>query len=106
MDDAGFTKCERCGQPIYEKDLLTRFNVCPHCEFHFPLPAPERIRLLTDSGSFEERDRGMTAGDLLGLEGYEERLSRARMNTRVSDAGVGGVREIGGRPVAPAGLGF
>ena len=59
--DAGFTKCEKCGQPIYEKDLLARFNVCPHCEFHYPLPAPERIRLLTDAGSFEENDQGMTA---------------------------------------------
>ena len=54
--DAGFTKCEKCGQPIYEKDLLARFNVCPHCEFHYPLSAPERIRLLTDAGSFEERE--------------------------------------------------
>jgi acetyl-CoA carboxylase carboxyl transferase subunit beta len=106
MDDAGFTKCERCGQPIYEKDLLTRFNVCPHCEFHFPLPAPERIRLLTDSGSFEERDRGMTAGDPLGFEGYEERLLRARMNTGLSDAVVSGVGKIGGRPVALAVMDF
>ena len=106
MDDAGFTKCERCGQPIYEKDLLARFNVCPHCEFHFPLPAPERIRLLTDSGSFEERDRGMTAGDPLGFEGYEERLSRARINTGLSDAVVSGVGKIGGRPVALAVMDF
>jgi acetyl-CoA carboxylase carboxyl transferase subunit beta len=106
MDDAGFTKCERCGQPIYEKDLLARFNVCPHCEFHFPLPAPERIRLLTDSGSFEERDRGMMAGDPLGFEGYEERLSRARINTGLSDAVVSGVGKIGGRPVALAVMDF
>ncbi|HEU4493476.1 MAG TPA: acetyl-CoA carboxylase, carboxyltransferase subunit beta [Rubrobacteraceae bacterium] len=106
MDDAGFTKCERCGQPIYEKDLLARFNVCPHCEFHFPLPAPERIRLLTDSGSFEERDRDMTAGDLLGFEGYEERLSRARINTGLSDAVVSGVGKVGGRPVALAVMDF
>ncbi len=56
--DAVFTKCERCGQPIYEKDLRARFNVCPHCEFHYPLSAPERIRLLTDAGSFEEQRRG------------------------------------------------
>ncbi|MGH3101532.1 MAG: hypothetical protein ACRDPU_11135, partial [Thermoleophilia bacterium] len=51
--DAVFTKCEKCGQPIYEKDLRARFNVCPNCEFHYPLSAPERIRLLTDTGSFQ-----------------------------------------------------
>ena len=52
--DSVFTKCDRCGQPIYEKDLRARFNVCPNCEFHYPLSAPERIRLLTDAGSFEQ----------------------------------------------------
>ena len=51
--DSVFTKCERCGQPIYEKDLRARYNVCPHCEFHYPLSAPERVRLLLDRGSFD-----------------------------------------------------
>jgi acetyl-CoA carboxylase carboxyl transferase subunit beta len=106
MDDAGFTKCERCGQPIYEKDLLARFNVCPHCEFHYPLPAPERIRLLTDAGSFEERDRGMAAGDPLGFEGYEERLVHARKNTGLADAVLSGVGKIGGRTAALAVMDF
>ncbi|MFL5991851.1 MAG: acetyl-CoA carboxylase, carboxyltransferase subunit beta [Rubrobacteraceae bacterium] len=106
LDDTGFTKCERCGQPIYEKDLLARFNVCPHCEFHYPLPAPERIRLLTDAGSFEERDRGMAAGDLLGFEGYEERLAHARKNTGLADAVLSGVGKIGGRSAALAVMDF
>ena len=104
--DPVFTKCEKCGQPIYEKDLLARFNVCPHCEFHYPLPAPERIRLLTDVGSFEEHDRGMTAGDPLGFEGYGERLARARQRTGLADAVVSGVGKIGGRPVALAVMDF
>jgi acetyl-CoA carboxylase carboxyl transferase subunit beta len=104
--DAGFTKCERCGQPIYEKDLRARFNVCPHCEFHYPLSAPERIRLLTDAGSFEERDGGMTSGDPLRFEGYEGRLSRARDRTGLDDAVLSGVGRIGGRPVALAVMDF
>jgi len=106
MDDAGFTKCERCGQPIYEKDLLARFNVCPHCEFHYPLPAPERIRLLTDSGSFKEHDAGMVAGDPLRFDGYGERLARAKEKTGLADAVVSGVGKIGGRPVALAVMDF
>ncbi|MCA1688060.1 MAG: acetyl-CoA carboxylase, carboxyltransferase subunit beta [Actinobacteria bacterium] len=104
--DAGFTKCERCGQPIYEKDLRARFNVCPHCEFHYPLSAPERIRLLTDLGSFEERDRGMTAGDPLRFEGYADRLEGARKKTGLDDAMVNGAGKIGGRRVALAVMDF
>lgn len=104
--DAVFTKCERCGQPIYEKDLATRFNVCPHCEFHYPLPSPERVRLLTDRGSFAEQDGGLVAGDPLGFEGYEERLQKARRRTGLDDAVLSGVGTVGGRPVALAVMDF
>ena len=104
--DAVFTKCERCGQPIYERDLAARFNVCPHCEFHYPLPAPQRVRLLTDRGSFEERDGGLIAGDPLGFEGYEERLQKARKKTGLDDAVLSGVGSVGGRRVALAVMDF
>jgi acetyl-CoA carboxylase carboxyl transferase subunit beta len=98
--DGVFTKCDRCGQPIYEKDLRARFNVCPHCEFHYPLPAPERIRLLTDHGSFEEHDGAMFAGDPLGFKGYAGRLGEARERTGLQDAVVSGICRIGELPVA------
>jgi acetyl-CoA carboxylase carboxyl transferase subunit beta len=104
--DTVFTKCESCGQPIYEKDLRARFNVCPNCEFHYPLSAPERIRLLTDLGSFDERDKGMIAGDPLSFEGYAERLERERKKSGLTDAVVSGVGKIGGRPVALAVMDF
>jgi len=104
--DSVFTKCEKCGQPIYEKDLQARFNVCPHCEFHYPLPAPARVRLLTDRGSFEERDGGMLAEDPLGFDGYGEKLERARRKTGLDEAVLSGTGAIGGRRVALAVLDF
>ena len=82
--DAVFTKCERCGQPIYEKDLAARFNVCPHCEFHYPLPAPERVRLLTDRGYFEEHDRGMIGRRPSWLRGLRGAARRRRARRRAS----------------------
>ncbi|MCA1716229.1 MAG: acetyl-CoA carboxylase, carboxyltransferase subunit beta [Actinobacteria bacterium] len=101
-----FTKCEGCGQPIYEKELKARFNVCPHCQFHFPLSAPERVRLLADEGSFSERDAGMTAGDPLGFEDYPEKLEGAREKTGLDDAVLSGVARVGGHPVALAAMDF
>ncbi|MBA3425440.1 MAG: acetyl-CoA carboxylase carboxyltransferase subunit beta [Rubrobacter sp.] len=101
-----FTKCEECGEPIYERDLRARFNVCPNCEHHYPLAAPERVRLLMDSGTFEEIGAGMMAGDPLGFEGYPERLEKARKQTGLDDAVVSGVGRIGGRPVAFAAMDF
>jgi len=104
--DSVFTKCERCGQPIYEKDLRARFNVCPNCEFHYPLSAPERIRLLTDAGSFEERDGSILADDPLGFEDYRQRLQKARTKTGLDDAVLSGTGVIGGKQVALAVLDF
>src|SRR5215203_1769812 len=104
--DSVFTKCEKCGQPIYEKDLRARFNVCPHCEFHYPLSAPERIRLLTDTGSFQERDGSIVADDPLGFEDYRQRLEKARAKTGLDDAILSGTGAIGGRRVALAVLDF
>ncbi|HZY65894.1 MAG TPA: acetyl-CoA carboxylase, carboxyltransferase subunit beta [Rubrobacteraceae bacterium] len=94
--DGVFKKCRQCGQPIYERELLARFNVCPNCEFHYPLPARSRIRLLTDPGSFQEIDGGISAADPLDFEGYEERLEGARRKTDLEEAvlsGVGNIRE-------------
>jgi acetyl-CoA carboxylase carboxyl transferase subunit beta len=104
--DAVFTKCEHCGEPIYEKDLAARFNVCPNCEFHYPLSAPARIRLLTDAGTFEERDGGLLADDPLGFEDYGQRLDKARGKTGLDDAILSGMGAIGGKPVALAVLDF
>lgn len=104
--DGVFTKCVSCGQPIYEKDLRARFNVCPHCEHHYPLAAPERVRLLADSGSFDERDRGMVASDPLGFENYREKLEKAREKTGLGDAVLSGKARIGGHAVALAAMDF
>ena len=35
-----WTKCEGCGQPVYNKTLEESFKVCPKCNFHFVLGAP------------------------------------------------------------------
>ena len=104
--DGVFTKCERCKQAIYKKELRVRYNVCPNCEFHHPLSAPERTKLLLDAGTFEERDEEMTAKDLLLFEGYPGKLEKARKKTGLNDAVVSGTGRIAGRRVAFAAIDF
>ena len=62
--------------------------------------------MLADSGSFEERDAGITAGDPLRFEGYEEKLEEAREKIDIDDAVVSGVARIGDHPVALAAMDF
>ena len=43
-----WTKCESCGQLIYNKALEENLRVCPKCDFHFPLTATQRLQLTLD----------------------------------------------------------
>ncbi|MGF1472805.1 MAG: acetyl-CoA carboxylase, carboxyltransferase subunit beta [Rubrobacteraceae bacterium] len=95
-----FTKCRQCGEPVYERELSARFNVCPNCEFHYPLPARERVRLLLDAGTFEALGDGLPASNPLGFEGYEARLEAARKKTGLEEAILSGTGSVGGRRLA------
>ncbi len=98
-----WTKCPKCGELIYNKDLTAHQRVCPKCQFHFPISAWERIRLIVHPDSFVEMDGGMESVDILGFTGvhrYVDRLEKYRKSTGLKDAIVTGVAKIEGRPVA------
>ena len=78
----------------------------PNCEFHYPLSATERVRLLMEPGTFKQLDAGMTAVNPMEFEGYPERLEKARRRTELDDAILSGVGEIGDKTVAFAAMDF
>ncbi len=80
--------------------------MCPNCEFHYPLPARSRIRLLADPGSFQETDGNVSASDPLGFEDYEERLEGARRKNELEEAVLTGTGSVGGRRLALAVMDF
>ena len=43
-----WVKCNGCREIIYSKELDRNFKICPKCNYHFRIVAPERIRLLLD----------------------------------------------------------
>src|SRR6185436_18835736 len=60
-----WTKCEQCGNMVFDKELDENLKVCPKCEFHFKIGARERIHSLVETCSFEEMDADMTSVDVL-----------------------------------------
>ena len=38
-----FQKCPGCDEVIHELELIENQRVCPHCDYHFPQTAKERI---------------------------------------------------------------
>jgi acetyl-CoA carboxylase carboxyl transferase subunit beta len=97
-----WTKCEDCGDIIYNKALEENMKVCPKCSYHFVLTAPERITMLLDEGSFEERDFSLRPMDPLLFKGprsYEDKLKEDQAATGLSEACISGRGSIEGKRV-------
>ena len=97
-----WTKCESCGQLIYNKALDENLRVCAKCDFHFPLPARDRVDLTLDPGSFEEWDAGLVPGDPLQFavpRPYREKIKEEQAQLDMLDACVTGTGTLAGRQV-------
>lgn len=96
-------KCESCGAMLFRKDFEQRNRVCQTCNYHFTLPARQRVALTADEGSFEEMWSNLGAEDVLEFHdtiAYGEKLKASRAKTSESDAMVTGKATIMGIPVA------
>ena len=79
-----WTKCDKCEQIIYNKELEENFKVCPKCGGHFRLGARERIAQLFDPKTFEEFGEEIVSVDALrfnDLQPYSIRLAQTRKRT-------------------------
>jgi len=97
-----WTKCEDCGDIIYNKALEENMKVCPKCNYQFVLTAPERIAMLLDEGSFEERDGALRPMDPLLFKGprsYEDKLKEDQLATGLTEACISGRGSIEGKRV-------
>ncbi|MGH7319893.1 MAG: acetyl-CoA carboxylase, carboxyltransferase subunit beta [Candidatus Rokuibacteriota bacterium] len=96
-------KCEACREIVYRADVEKNGMTCPRCATPFRLSAQERLALLLDPGSFEERDAGLRSQDPLGFKDnhgrYRDRLAAARDKTKSEEALVSGLGRIAGFPV-------
>ena len=93
--------CHRCGSHYRDDELAAHLNVCQHCGHHFPVHAHERIRQLTDEGSFVEEAAELRSDDPLGfydLRPYTERLAEAELSTGLGEAMVIGRAAIEEEP--------
>jgi acetyl-CoA carboxylase carboxyl transferase subunit beta len=98
-----WTKCPGCEQQVFNRQLERNLRVCPTCGHHFRMSIGERIDLLLDEGSFEERDGGLESIDPLGFtdqQRYPDRLEAARIKTGLTEAAVWGLGSIEGQRVA------
>ena len=97
-----WTKCVCCSEQLLKKDLVANNNVCPKCDYHFRLPARDRIMNLIDEGTFEELYKNIKTTNPLNFcdtETYESRIQKAIEQTGLDEAVVTGIGKINGQDV-------
>jgi acetyl-CoA carboxylase carboxyl transferase subunit beta len=101
--------CPRCQAILPRRTRNWRLRICPACNLHLRLPARERIGVLIDDSTFEERDAELASGDPLAFRDsrtYQSRLLHQQSVHQHRDALITGAARIGGIPVTIAVLDF
>jgi len=95
-------RCPGCQQIIFRREAERRLGVCPQCDYHWYVPARERVRQVLDEGTFEEWDADLEPADPLGFvdkKPYSERLVAEQERTGLRDAVLTGTGMIRARRV-------
>jgi len=102
-------KCEGCGEMVFRKQVAELLEVCPKCNYHFRLSAPQRLDITLDEGSFEERFAEVVGGDPLEFtrpKSYKEQVASYRERTGLPEAVITGTGVLAGRRIAIAVMDF
>jgi len=92
-------KCGACLEIIYKPEVERNLNVCPKCNYHFRIPALERIRSVVDEGTFQEFGEDLESVDMLvftDTKKYTDRLKEAKKKTGRKEAVITGIARING----------
>ncbi|MCK5848999.1 MAG: acetyl-CoA carboxylase carboxyltransferase subunit beta [Caldisericia bacterium] len=100
LSEKNWVKCPSCGVLIYDKQLKDNMNICPKCEYLFRLNSTDRIKLIFDENTFEEKFNDIEPKDVLNFSDripYSQRLKEAKNKTGLKEAirvGTGSINNI------------
>ena len=109
VPDGLWHKCANCKETFTTNILKENLYVCPNCQFHNRINAPEYFAILFDNGNFQELFSNIAPKDFLGfndVKPYSERLTTAQKQTGLKDAMTVGVGEIDGKKTVIACMNF
>ncbi len=102
LPDGLWSKCPKCGEVLFTKNLEENARVCTSCEYHFRISARARLSLLVDENSFEEWDSEMISLDPMEFPGYIGKLQEAQEKSGMMEGVLTGRAAIEGVPVVLA----
>lgn len=99
-------KCPECGEIIIKKDIGRNLDRCPKCDYYYRMSAKNRINLLIDEGTFEEKDENLISKDFLNFEGYSSKIESAKIKSGMLEGVISGIGNISGIKVSIAVMDF
>lgn len=99
LPDGLWTKCPKCNEILFNKELEKALRVCSKCNYHFRLRAWERIDVTADEGTFEEFANELQTANPIDFPDYETKLAKGRMTSGMDESMVVGKAAIGGHPI-------
>ena len=79
-------KCPKCGGVVYRDDVKAHGYVCPKCEGYFRIGTRTRIRMVADTGTFQEWFTDLETENPLEYPGYEEKIADLQEKTKLHEA--------------------
>lgn len=79
-------KCPKCGEVVYRDDVKAHGYVCPKCEGYFRIGTRTRIRMVADTGTFQEWFTDLETENPLEYPGYEGKIADLQEKTKLHEA--------------------
>lgn len=95
---AATISCPKCGRELDKQRVVKAKYICYECGSYFRVNTKNRIKMVTDSKSFEPWFEDMPTSNPLKNEGYEEKIEAAREKTGLKEAVTIGKALIEGEP--------
>ena len=102
--------CFACKIDLNNSSKYRNFKICAECNFHFHIPAKERINLIIDRGTFKEINKNLSSNfEQIAqeeLENYDEKIKSDQFRTGLNEAVVTGTAKINGEDIIIIALDF
>lgn len=99
LPDGLWTKCPKCAEILFSKELEKNLKVCNKCGYHLKLRGAERLGVTVDEGTFVEMDSDLLPGNPLNFPEYEAKIEKGKNISGANEALITGTASVGGQPV-------
>lgn len=100
LTDCKTANCPKCKQTRTATELDVCAWICPDCGAYIPMPARNRIELLSDTGKFEELYGQEVFTDPLGFPDYRKKYTDAKSKSLENEGVLCGITRIEGQRTA------